>query len=109
MASVARKFESESFMPEKSVIEERVDNLKESVSDLKVEVVQLKAEVRQVGDSLTEHRLETKDSLARQRDEMKEYFDKHANDRTAMIRWMTGTMIGAAGLAFIAAKFFSHP
>ena len=126
MGSAARKYESEPFMSEHAVLEERVDNLK----NVKADVKHLAQKIDAVSASLTEHRLETKDAFAKLRDEttgaianlrndltasvgelrleMKGYFDKHRHDRTAMILWMIGTMIGALGVAFTAARLLSH-
>ena len=91
MAATARKFEVGSQMPERTVIEEKVDRLREDVTDLK-------ADVRTISASLTEHRLETKDAIAALH-----------NKLNAHLAWTIGTVIAAMGGLFTAARFFAAP
>ena len=120
MAATARKFEVGPQMPERTVIEEKVDRLREDVTDLKADVRRLDGKIDAISESLTEHRLETeksfgklraetKDSIASLRAEMKDSDAALHSKLNANLAWTVGTVIAATGAFFTAARFFAAP
>ena len=89
-------------MPERTVIEEKVDRLREDVTGLK-------ADVRTISESLTEHRLETEKSFGKLRDDTKDAIAALHNKLNAHLAWTIGTVIAAMGGLFTIARFFAAP
>ena len=134
MTSAARKFEREVPMPERAVLDEKIEHLQKGVTEVKADVrrldekighlqkdvTEVKADVRRLDakiDSvsnslsaqLSEHRLETERAFGKLRMEMKEALERLGNNRVSHIFWMIGTMITATGVALTAVKVFAGP